>query len=189
MAKASTLTDSDIRKVFRIISIGRLAARNRASFVLSIFAGMRCGSISALRISDVQAQDGSILREIRLTKAQVKGNKAKVVYLSDKVRKELATYLQTHPNAKPDAALIYSQNHNSHFSSLSLGNLFKRIYNDAALPNCSSHSGRRYYASTLNAKGVGVGTIQVLMCHSSLSSTNAYITVTDEQKFAAVGLL
>jgi hypothetical protein len=41
MAQASVLTDSDIRRVFRIIETTRHAERNRLAFVLSIYAGMR----------------------------------------------------------------------------------------------------------------------------------------------------
>jgi integrase/recombinase XerD len=53
MALASILTESDIRRVFRIIETTRHSELNRLAFILSIYAGMRIGEIAALRIGDV----------------------------------------------------------------------------------------------------------------------------------------
>ena len=48
MAQASVLTDTEIRRVFRIIDTTRHAGRNRVAFALSIFAGLRVGEIAEL---------------------------------------------------------------------------------------------------------------------------------------------
>jgi integrase len=53
MAQASVLNESEIRRVLRIIETTRHAERNRLAFVLSFFAGMRVGEISALTVCDV----------------------------------------------------------------------------------------------------------------------------------------
>jgi integrase/recombinase XerD len=66
MAQASVLTDSEIRRVFRIIETTRHADRNRLAFVLSVYAGLRVGEIAALTIGDVAAQSGEARREIKL---------------------------------------------------------------------------------------------------------------------------
>ena len=49
MAQASVLTDTEIRRVFRIIETTRHAARNRLAFVLSIYAGLYGAFIEALK--------------------------------------------------------------------------------------------------------------------------------------------
>jgi len=41
MAQASVLTDTEIRRVFRIVETTRHAERNRLAFILSIYAGLR----------------------------------------------------------------------------------------------------------------------------------------------------
>ncbi len=56
MAQASVLTAADIRRVFRIIETTRYADRNRLTFVLSIYGGMRVGEIAAVKIKDVANQ-------------------------------------------------------------------------------------------------------------------------------------
>lgn len=60
MAQASVLTESDIKRVFRIIETTRHADRNRLAFVLSIFGGMRVGEIAALKVLDVANQYGKL---------------------------------------------------------------------------------------------------------------------------------
>ena len=54
------LTESDIKRVFRIIETTRHADRNRLAFVLSIFGGMRVGEIAALKVLDVANQYGKL---------------------------------------------------------------------------------------------------------------------------------
>jgi integrase/recombinase XerD len=65
MSQASVLTESEIRRVFRIISTTRHAQRNRIAFVL-IYAGMRVGEIAALTVGDVANHNGEVRREIKL---------------------------------------------------------------------------------------------------------------------------
>jgi integrase/recombinase XerD len=47
MGQASVLTDTEIRRVFRIIETTRHAERNRLAFVLSIYGCLRVGEIAA----------------------------------------------------------------------------------------------------------------------------------------------
>jgi integrase/recombinase XerD len=74
------------------------------------------------------------------------------------------------------------------FSSVSLSMLFKEIYEMAAI-RTSSHSGRRIFATRLNAKGVGMRTIQKLMGHRNIATTALYCEVSDETMRHAVGLV
>jgi integrase len=46
MAQATVLTDTESRRVFRIIETTRHAERNRLAFALSIYAGLRVGEIA-----------------------------------------------------------------------------------------------------------------------------------------------
>ncbi len=102
MAQASVLSESDVRRVFRIIETTRHADRNRLAFVFSIYGGMRVGEIAALRIKDVSNQYGEARREIRLDADQTKGNRGRTVVLANRVRKEIESYLKLHPCAQPD---------------------------------------------------------------------------------------
>ena len=117
MAQASVLTDSDIRRVFRIIETTRHAERNRLAFVLSIYAGMRIGEIVALTVGDVATTRGE-------------------------ARREIAAHLKSRTHCREDAPLIASQRNGRSFSNVSLSMLFKETYELAGI-RTSSHSGRR----------------------------------------------
>jgi integrase/recombinase XerD len=187
MAQASVLADNDIRRAFRIIETTRHAARNRLAFVLSIFGGMRVGEIAAVKIEDVANQYGEARREIKLTSDQTKGAHSRTVVLSNRVRKEIEAYLKLTSFAHPDWALIRSQR-GGHFSSVTLCMLFKEIYELAGV-RTSSHSGRRTFATRLNAKGVGMRTIQKLMGHKHIGTTALYCDVSEDVMRNAVELV
>ena len=109
MAQASVLTDTEIRRVFRIVETTRHAARNRLAFILSIYAGLRVGEIAALTVGDVVNCGGEARREIKLGAHQTKGSKGRTVILSTRVRGEIGSYAKTRPIWRDDASLIATQ--------------------------------------------------------------------------------
>src|SRR5580704_83467 len=103
VAQASVLTDTEIRRVFRIIETTRHAERNRLAFVLSIYAGLRVGEIAALTIGDVATQSSDARREIKLGAHQTKGSKGRTVVLSNRVRGEIDAHLKSRSSHRHDA--------------------------------------------------------------------------------------
>jgi integrase/recombinase XerD len=188
MAQASVLTDNDIRRVFRIIETTRHAERNRLAVVLPVYAGLRVGEIAALTIGDVVNQQGEARREVKLGAHQTKGSKSRTVVLSSRVRKEIESYLKHRPFQDADMPLICSQRCRGSFSAVTLSMLFKEIYELAGI-RTSSHSGRRTFATRLNAKGIGMRTIQKLMGHQHISTTALYCDVSDDTLRNAVELV
>src|SRR6266536_2330030 len=118
MGQASILTDTEVRRVFRIVETTRNASRNRVAFV----------------------------------------------------------YLTQRRISNPGAPLVPSQRNGRAFSSVTLSMLFKESYEVAGI-RTSSHSGRRTFATRLNARGVGMRTIQRLMGHKHISTTALYCDV------------
>ena len=188
MAQASVLTDTEIRRVFRIIETTRHAERNRLAFTMSIYAGLRVGEIAALTVGDVATAEIRVRREIKLGAHQTKGSKGRTVVLANRVCKEIEGYLRTRSNWRSDGPLIASQRNGRVFSTVSLSMLFKEIYETAGI-RTSSHSGRRTFATRLNAKGVGMRTIQKLMGHRNIGTTALYCDVSDETMRNAVELV
>ena len=188
MAQASVLNESKIRRVLRIIETTRHAERNRLAFLLSFFAGMRVGEISALTVGDVVTQSGDVRREIKLGAHQTKGSKGRTVILSERVRKELGSFLRNKTNRDQAEPLVASERNGRAFTNVTLSMLFKEIYQTAGIKT-SSHSGRRTFATRLNEKGVGMRTIQRLMGHRHIGTTAAYCEVSDAMMRNAVELV
>ena len=81
--------------------------------------------------------------------------------------------------------MISSQKKGS-FSSQTIQNLFRELYQAAGIANASSHSGRRTFITNLSDRGVSVRVIQALARHSSLSTTQRYIDVSVDKLRVAV---
>jgi integrase/recombinase XerD len=188
MGQASVLTDTEIKRIFKIIETTRHGERNRVAFVLSLYAGLRVGEIAALTIGDVMTADGTIRREIKLAAHQTKGSRGRTVILSGRAQRELSVYAVSCRHRGNDAPLIASQRNGRFFTSTTLSMLYKEIYEMAGI-RTSSHSGRRTFATRLNARGVGMKTIQLLMGHRHIGTTALYCDVSDDTLRNAVELV
>jgi len=189
MSQAKTLTENDLKIVLAVIDKGRNSKRNRLMVLFSHWAGMRVGEIASLKIGDVINEKGVAKDEIRLSAEQTKGNKARIVMLGEKLRKEINGYCGQLKKADPTRPLIASQKSRNGFSANSLSQEFKKLYARAGIAGASSHSGRRSFITNLANKGIGVRVLQSLAGHSSIATTQLYIDVNDEMKRVAVNLI
>ena len=190
MKQAKVLTQTEIKRLLRVVSTTKHAGRNRLVVMLSYLAGLRACEIASLRVGDVinELKDGTweVKSEAVLKSNQTKGNKAQTVVLSSTLRKEIASYYaQSEETLEMTDFLISSQKKNG-FSSQTIQNLFRELYEAAAISNASSHSGRRTFITTLSENNVSVRVIQALARHSSLATTQRYIDVSADKLRSAV---
>ena len=191
MAKqAKTLNQQELRKVLDYISSRKHSARNRAMLMTTFLSGMRVGEVSSLRFSDVVDNEGNIRNEIRLTPEMTKGRFARVVFVNERLRKELQQYIHFYNPADKNMKFFYSQKKDSDgFNANTLTQHFHFLYKRAGLDGASSHSGRRSFITNLASKGVSVRVLMVLAGHRGISSTQAYIDINDNMLRSAVELV
>lgn len=188
MSQAKTLNQSEIDQVLRYIATSsRYSTRNRTMLLTSFYSGMRVGEIASLLVGDVQNDDGTIKREIRLSAAQTKGNVGRVVFVNDKLRTEIATYLQSYKTKDAAHPLFYTEKSEG-FSANTLTQWFFWLYKKSGVV-ASSHSGRRTFITNLANKGVGVRVLASLAGHKSIATTQVYIETNDDIKRCAVELV
>ena len=188
MAQAKSLTPTDVEKVLRYIDSNKNAIRNRAMFHMSLLGGLRAKEIAMLLIGDVLNSDGTVKQEIRLSAEQTKGRHGRTIYLSQKLRDELAYYLKFKSVLFPDRPLFATRS-KAQFTPNTLAQHFWWMYRNAGVSGASSHSGRRSFITTLASKGVGVRVLASLAGHFSISTTQRYIDVNDDMKRQAVNLM
>jgi integrase/recombinase XerD len=190
MAKqAKTLNQQELRRVLDYTATRKHSIRNRALLMTTFLSGMRVGEVASLRYSDVVSADGSIKNEIRLSAEQTKGNESRVVFVNERLRKELEQYVCSLSITDQDRKLFYSQKSTSDgFSANTLTQFFYYLYRRAGVDGASSHSGRRTFITNLATKGVGVRVLMSLAGHKNISTTQAYIDVNDDMKRKAVEL-
>jgi integrase/recombinase XerD len=188
--QAKTLTQTELRRVLDYIATRKHAVRNRAVLMTTFLSGMRVGEVASLKYSDVVDSSGAIKAEIRLSAQQTKTKEARVVFVSDKLRKELEVYCRCYTPNNPNRKLFYSQKEKSDgFSANTLTQFFHYLYKRVGIEGASSHSGRRTFITNLANKGIGVRVLMSLAGHRSITTTQAYIDVNDDMKRRAVELV
>ena len=190
MAKqAKTLNQAELRKVLDYISTRKHSARNRAMLMITFLAGMRVAEVASLKFSDVVDIDGNIRNEIRLTPAMTKGEFARTVFISERLRKELEQYIHFYNPTDKTMKFFYSQRKESNgFNANTLTQHFHYLYKRVGIVGASSHSGRRSFISNLAARGIGVRVLMGLAGHRAISSTQKYIEINDNMLRSAVEL-
>ena len=191
MAKqAKVLSTSEIRKVLDYCATRKHSARNRALVLMMFNTGMRVSEVASLRVKDVVDNEGNIKNEIRLLAENTKTNEARVVFVNEKLRKELQQYAKLITNLDPNNKFFYSQKSTSDgFTANTLTQHFHYLYRRVGLDGASSHSSRRTFITTLANKGVGVRVIMGLSGHKALSSVQCYIDCNSELMRNAVEMV
>ncbi|WP_412063862.1 tyrosine-type recombinase/integrase [Rhizobium sp. SYY.PMSO] len=189
MKQARVLTDAEFKRLLAVIAQMKHAGRNRLALMLSHLAGLRVGEIAALTLRDVFEGDGKVREQLRLSAEITKGGHARVVFLNDKLRREIERHRSEWKIVRPaDAPLLLTQKRTA-FSANTLCQLMGQLYRGAGLDGATSHSGRRWFITRLAHSGVSPKVIMTLAGHRNLTTTQRYIDVRDEMMKAAVDLL
>jgi integrase/recombinase XerD len=188
--QAKTLDAAELKRVLGTIALRRYATRDRAMMLMTFYAGMRIGEVVALKQGDVLEESGAIRKEIRLRAEQTKGDMGRRVFISERLRKELASYAGTLQKHSPDLPFFPTQKCPKRgFSPNTAAQMFLQIYRAAGMDGASSHSGRRTFLTQLAQRGIGVRVLMSLAGHKSISVTQRYLDVNDDMQRNAVELL
>lgn len=189
MKQARVLTEQEQKRLLAVIAQGRHAARNRMAVMLSYLAGLRVGEIAALTWNDVLDGNGEVREQVRLSAEITKGGHARVVFVNDRLRKEIERYRGGLGDvAKQKRPLLMTQKGTA-FSANTLCQLMGLLYEQAGLEGATSHSGRRWFITKLAHSGISPKVIMTLAGHKHLTTTQRYIDVNDDLMRAAVEVL
>ena len=189
MRQAKTLQQREIKTVLAVIGTRRYATRDRAIFALSFYAGLRAQEIAALTLENVLGTDGTVGSEFLLLPSQTKGKHTRKIFVSDRLRKELVLYLKSQPKPSQLQQPLFVTQKGNPFTANAICHLFKAIYMQCGIVGASSHSGRRTFITDLATKGVSVRVLAALAGHSTISTTQRYIDINDQQLRAAIELV
>ena len=190
MAKqAKVLSDKELSKLFKVCELTSYPCRNRLIVAFSFFAGLRAIEIANLKVGDVFTNENTVNDIIVLSKEQTKGKNNNVVHVGKKLQKEILNFTNKHTNLIKNEENRLFKTQRGVFSSQSLQNLFRQLYELANIKNASSHSGRRTFITNLSEKGISTRVIQELARHSSMVTTQRYIDVSNDKLKNAVDLI
>ena len=147
------------------------SSRDRAIFLLMLRCGLRISEVTRLRLQDLYLRD----RPPRLL-VRGKNSKERSVYLSDQAAFALRRYLVERPVSTSEALFL-----NYKGDKLATIGVQKRLekYREAAGVQITAHQLRHNFANDLVAAEVPVTSIQKLMGHAWLATTQTYIEAND----------
>lgn len=168
---------------------GLHSARDKAILMLSHYMGLRAMELASLTVGDLlDLNTGQIKENVRLLASMTKGARYREVpFINASAHQALRTYLTERGVRHADSPLFLSQR-GGRFSANTMQRLLAICYHRAKVPG-SSHSGRRSFATHLIQNGTDIYTIQCLMGHASILTTQTYFTTSPERLKQAVSLL
>ena len=147
--------------------------RERDYCILCIFlnCGLRISEIVGLNLSDIRSDHLRVLG---------KGSKERVVYLSDATAAAINEYLLVRKNLQPlDRSALFLSNRKTRMSREAVHNMVKKSLLRAGLDasKYSAHKLRHTAATLMLQNGVDVRTLQELLGHEHLNTTQIYTHV------------
>lgn len=128
----------------------------------------------------VPKSDNSI-REIPITDATLK-----VLENQKQINQHMAN---DYNNEFVDQNLIFCDEHGNYIEKKRPGRRVKSICKEIGLPPFTFHEMRHSYATRLYEQGVPIRTIQLLLGHEDIRTTEIYVTVLSDSKKSAVSML
>ena len=155
--------------------------RDYAIITLFLNCGLRLSELVGININDID------FSEARLTVIG-KGNKERTIYLNKSCLKALSEYLEVRPKINYNKALFLSER-KERISRRTVQHIVDKELKNAGLDskNFSTHKLRHTAATLMYQYGnVDIRALQVLLGHESISTTEIYTHVNDEQERDAV---
>lgn len=150
------------------LMLADLPPREALLFALLYATGLRISEALSLRIADIQNQTSVTVTG--------KGNKQRLVPLLPLLQDLLQKYLPQHPNAAPNAYLFTAQRDSTKpMQPAAAQKIFRTTRAALGLPNhLTPHALRHSYATHLLSNGADLRSLQELLGHASLASTQVY---------------
>jgi integrase/recombinase XerD len=143
---------------------------------LSLYAGLRACEISRLRMWDVTTADREIASLIHIRRGNSKNGRERWVPMDPIIADALEAFRRRFPNV--DHLAVCKPN-GRHQKENALTRWFFEVYKKMGLEGCSSHTGRRSFAThttrQVNVVGLSIRDVQEWLGHARLDTTQRYI--------------
>jgi len=156
--------------------------RDKAMLTTLFSTGMRVSELCSLNRDEIDVKRGEL-------SVRGKGSKIRLVFLSEDARNNINSYLAKRPDA--DEALFiripksknFSKDNNLRLTPRSIQRIIKKHSIRAGIvgKKISPHTLRHSFATDLLRNGADIRSVQVMLGHASVTTTQIYTHVTDKQ--------
>lgn len=152
--------------------------RNKAMLELMYATGLRVSELVELKLSDIDFNDDII-------RIMGKGSKERIIPIGDFAKDYLLEYINKHRGnmlKKMNTDYVFLNNHGKKMTRQGFFKIIKKIAKDAGInTDISPHTLRHSFASHLLKYGADLRTIQELLGHSDISTTQVYTHIANEE--------
>lgn len=154
-----------------------IAARNLAMLELLYCIGIRIGELVSIRLLDLNVQDKTIL-------IHGKGRKDRVLYISsDDVIDALLSWLEYRSQLNPSCDEVFINKYGNKMTIYSVENIYASYWNKLNIARKTTpHHLRHTFATQLLNNGADLRSVQELLGHSNITTTQIYTEVSTERK-------
>lgn len=155
--------------------------RDRAMLQTLFSTGLRVSELCALDRDKIDTSRGELA-------VRGKGSKIRVVFLSDAAKADLASYIEKRVDADPALFIriskksSFNKQDNLRLTPRSIQRIIKKYATAAGIigKDVSPHKLRHSFATDLLRNGADIRSVQALLGHSSVTTTQIYTHVTDK---------
>lgn len=178
-----TLSDSDVRRLVEVCDVDTVEGmRDRALVELLYASGARISEVARLDVGDIDFAQA----QVRLFG---KGSKERVVPLYRTALEALTRYLAAsrptlagRRKSRPSTAALFVSTRGNRMSADALRTRFERLVRLAGIDaDATPHAMRHTYATELLSGGADLRSVQELLGHESLSTTQIYTHLSVER--------
>lgn len=162
-------------------STNKIEIRDNAILHLFLNSGLRLSELKNLNIDDLDLKNNkfSIIG---------KGNKERTGYINDITRKALDEYLKIRETFNPRTKTLFVSRYGLKMSSTSIEKIVKRAYKLAEIDDedYCVHTLRHTCATLLYRNGIDIRTIQEILGHVQIDTTEIYTHLHDQEVMDAM---
>lgn len=154
-----------------------LSIRNKLILEMLYATGLRVSELTNIKLDDINISDKSI-------RVMGKGNKERIVYFGDYAKEMLELYLNTNRNEllkEKQSKYLFINKNSDRLTFRGVEYLIDEISKLSSIKyKISPHVLRHTFATHLLQEGADLRSVQTLLGHSSLSTTQIYTHITSE---------
>lgn len=172
------LSEEEVNKLLDINLINDFDYRNKAMLELMYSSGLRVSELIELNVNDIDIENASV-------RIFGKGSKERIVPLNEYATNALNEYILYHrPNLfkHGENNYLFLNNHGNKMTRQGFFKILKKIAQEKGInKELSPHTLRHSFATHLLAHGADLRSIQELLGHSDISTTQIYTYISNEK--------
>ncbi|MBU1143211.1 MAG: tyrosine-type recombinase/integrase [Firmicutes bacterium] len=182
-----TLTIKEVSKILEVIDRSLtettsyfsvyIYTRNAAVMDLLITTGMRINELSSLKLEDIIYHDHTIL-------IHGKGRKQRLIYISSQTTWDrFKNWLKIRKDMECNHTYVFTNRYHNRLSIYAIEDIYSKYKVQAKINNQSTpHYLRHTFATNLLSNGADIRSVQEILGHSSITTTQIYTEVTNKRK-------